>query len=184
MARPGQGSGRPQVGGRDVQQFVVAQPQSGQPHHLGRGQARPRTGLSQRGSERVAQSVGMSTVHARAGPVVPEHRAQPLRAQRLAPGGALGDHEQPGGVGIGALGQQVSLDQPGHLDVKRDTAFLVAFAEDPDPASGDVHIADDQAQHLTRTQPREQHQPGDRLVPPRPETVQQRAGLTSVQALR
>ena len=64
----------------------------------------------------------------------------PAARQRLPPVGALGHHEQCRGCRFGALGQQVGLDAAGDIGIERDPAFLVALADDPDPAPSDVHI--------------------------------------------
>jgi hypothetical protein len=63
------------------------------------------------------------------------------------------------------LGEQVGLDQPGHVRVERDPPFLVALARHPHPAPPDIDIGDPQPEHLGRAQPGQQHQPGDRPVP-------------------
>ena len=65
--------------------------------------------------------------------------------------------------------------------VDRDAAFPPALAGHPGPAAGDVRIRHRQGQDLSRAQPGEQHQPGDRPVPVGAEADQQRRGLGPVQ---
>jgi len=74
-----------------------------------------------------------------------------------------GHHEQRYRGGLRPLGQQVGLDQPGHVRVQGHPAFLVALAGHPHPAPADVDVGDPQAEYLRAAQPRQQHQPGHRM---------------------
>ena len=97
-------------------------------------------------------------------PVVAKDAAQSFVGEGLSAMGALGHDEQGPLSGLGSLGQQVGLHEPGHVGIERDPAFLVALADHPDPAPADVDIGDAQAEHLGAAQSREQHQPGDRPI--------------------
>jgi hypothetical protein len=96
--------------------------------------------LGQRGAEGMPQRMRVPTRHTRALPVVAEDRPQPGRCQRLATGGALGDHKQPARGRLGSFGEQVGLEQPANVSVQRDPAFLGALAPHPQPAATDVDV--------------------------------------------
>src|SRR6478735_7942924 len=67
--------------------------------------------------------------------VIPEHRAQPRRGQRLSAMSALGDDEQCISVSFGAFSQQIGLDRAGHVSVDRHRTFFAALTEHPTAAS-------------------------------------------------
>ena len=84
--------------------------------------------------------------------VIPEHRAQPRRGQRLSAMSALGDDEQCISVSFGAFSQQIGLDRAGHVSVDRHRTLLAALTEHPNPAARDIHIGDPQRKYLRRPQ--------------------------------
>jgi hypothetical protein len=84
--------------------------------------------------------------------VIPEDRAQSGWGQRLPAVRPLGHHKLPRRGRVRALGQQVSLDYPGHLRIQRDPPFL-AFAHYPAPPAANVGIADIEPEHLGRRKP-------------------------------
>jgi hypothetical protein len=80
------------------------------------------------------------------------------------------------------LGQQIGLDQPGHIDIQWHPPLLGALTGHPQPTPADIDVGDVEGQHLAGTQPTQQHQPGHRAIPPRPQAAQQRGGLAPVQS--
>ena len=140
------------------------------------------SGLGQRGPERVPQRMRVGGRNPRLGAVVTEDRAQPGRGQRLTPVAALGDHEQHRRVGDGPFDQQIRLHPADYVSIDRRLSFPTAFAGHPRPALGDVHIGHSKTQYLARAQPGEQHQPGDRSIPPRPQAGQERGYLDAIES--
>lgn len=122
--------------------------------------------------------------HLSPGPVIAKDRPQPARGQRLPAVRTLRHHEQRRSLGVRTLGQQIGLDRSRDVGVDRHRPLLVSLADHPHPAASDIDIGDPQAQHLGRTQPRQQHQPANRPIPPRTEAVQQRRRLLPRQAPR
>lgn len=100
----------------------------------------------------------------------------------MTPVRTVGHQKQCGARRVRSLSEQVGLHQPGVVDFQWYPLFLVALADDTDPAAADVDVPDRKAKHLGRPQPGEQHQPGDRPVPVGAETAWRRSGFRSVQA--
>jgi hypothetical protein len=123
-------------------------------------------GLSQRGAQRVPQCVRISSRHTGFRAAMPKDRAQPRRGERLAPVGALGYYEQPRDGYIRSLGHQIGLDQPGHVDVKRNRRCLA-----PLPVTRSrrppISMSATSGPAPRRARPAQQHQPGHRSIPPR-----------------
>ena len=114
--------------------------------------------------------------------MVAKDRAQPRGGERLAPVRPLGHHKEPGRGRLGALRQQVGLDDAGHVGVEGDPALLVALAEDPYPSPSDVDVAHLEAEHFRRAQTRVEHEPGDGPVPPGAQAGGQGLDLDPVEA--
>ena len=123
----------------------------------------------------------MAGWHAGALAVIAKDAAQPRRGEGLAPMRALRHDEQRLRSRLGALGEEIGLDEAGDLRIEWDGAFLVALADDAHPATPDVHVGHLEAEHLGRAQAGEQHEPGDGAVPLAAKAREQRCGLGPVE---
>ena len=70
------------------------------------------------------------------------------------------------------------------LHIERDPTLLGALAQHPQPPGAHVDMCQAQPEHFARTQPAEQHKPGDRPIPPRAQAAQQPGRLGAVQRPR
>ena len=83
--------------------------------------------FGKRGAERVAKCVRVAAWDASRRPVIAKDRAQARRGQRLTAVRSFGHHEQAGGLGLWTFGQQVGLNDTGHVHVEWNTALFGPF---------------------------------------------------------
>lgn len=107
------------------------------------------TRFGERCAEGVAQCVRVSTGHTGDAAVVSEDLPQPRRRQRLTACRSFGNDEQPVTSRVGPLGEEVGLDHTGDIDIEWHPPFLVALAQNLQPAATDIDIAHIQREDLS-----------------------------------
>ena len=141
-------------------------------------------GFGQSSTECVTECVRMTAWDAGQRPVIAEDGPQTGRAERLAAVRTFRHDEQPPGLCLWPLGQQVGLDDTGHVHVKGDPAFFGAFAVHTQPSSSDVHISHVEGEHLAGTKSAKDHQSRNGPIPPRPQAPHQRNDFVAVEGAR
>ncbi len=136
------------------------------------------------GAERVAKCVRMTAWDTSRRPVIAKDRAQARRSQRLTAVGSFGHHEQAGGLGLWAFGEEVGLNDPSYVHVKWNTALFRPFPADPQPPPTDVDIANIESQHFAGPQATKHHQSRHRPVSPGPQAPHQCHDVAGVQRTR